>query len=65
MPEELWLPAAAPWTADHRVLSSLQMFRELGLGAHRQAVETGGLRVQGQPGLRETMSQNKWAEQMA
>lgn len=47
------------------LMSSLQVFRELGLGAHKQAVETGGLGIQDQPDLRETMSQNKWAEQMA
>lgn len=47
------------------LMSSLQMFRELGLGAHMQAVETGRLGIQDQPGLRETVCQKEWVEQMA
>lgn len=45
------------------LMSSLQMFRELGLGAHMQAV--GRVGIQDQPGLREPMSQKEWVERMA
>lgn len=62
MPDELWLPAAAPWRADQSLDEQFANVQGAGLGTHTQAVETGELGIQDQPGLCGTMSQNKWAK---